>query len=326
MAMESYLERIKNDFPLLSSERAWFPSISGKNRTGRPDILATKITGEGPYLPAGKSWPECKNCSRVLLKKQKGYIRKRYRTHIPVLKNKEFVCKINLSDIPEPLQDELGFRKGLFQMFSCRKCHETETEILDTDDFRAGTLGFLCALVVAENNLDTDTLPSELQSYVEKIDTLNIANFQSNFGKTPHRYVNEWVEKKEMVEAEDVHDDPYQVQLTRKLLSLGEKLGFRQRWGYVKLGGVFRAPAPTCQQCKKSADKKFFHFNLGGRSDGTGFGAVQDAYGEVSYEAFHPTNYFFAEVWFCSRCKIPVVGWHPQTINPGLFVHHITWW
>ncbi len=324
MNLDTYLQQVKSDFPLLSSDRAWFPVIKNANPAPViPDILTTKITGHGPYIPAGQSWPICQNCSDEN-KDEDDETWKKYRVITPTTRNKDFVCKINMWDIPEPLQESLDIYEGLFQMFACRYCQETDACLYTPEDLRLISLKYQSALVVIDQNDQDaiDKLSPKLQEYIDSFDTSATSNPQLYPSWKQHNYVD-WVESKEMAEPDNANEDDNLMQMTKTLLELGERFGFRRRSGWTKLGGFFRADPPMCEECKKPADKKFFHCD---------FKQGYLRFGTPHVGFLNPSRYrsFFAEVWFCSSCKKPAAAWHPQNVNPGIpserSSYHYNYW
>jgi len=146
-----------------------------------PDRFAgTKFGGADPYRWKYFQWPYCLECGN----------------------QKEFICQINIKNLPENLQEHIQRKTGLFQCFLCLHDYCLLNHICYFDDIffvpeteLFPSLQSLAARFIFQNNISTNNLPEKLKTYVLKYNEV----FQFRDDMTLHveeKNIKEWIEAK----------------------------------------------------------------------------------------------------------------------------------
>jgi len=229
---------------------AWKPVQGNENASDKS--TGSKFGGADPFRSKYFQWPKCSECG----------------------KQKEFICQINIKNLPEKLQEHIQRNTGIFQCFFCLHCmpcdgcFEDIFFVPETELFPS--LQSLASRFIFQNNISTNALPEKLKSYVLKYNEV----FQrSDWEGFDEKNIKEWIELKREVpgyeELTGYGEGEEHVILTKTGLSRDELLDMDAEGSSgpdvvnapiqfpasgIKLGGYVRwcqgVEYPTCPDCQ----------------------------------------------------------------------------
>jgi len=138
----------------------------------------TKFGGTEPYRWKYFQWPYCLECGN----------------------QKQFICQINIKNLPENVKEHIQRKTGLFQCFLClHHCLDFYICYFDDIYFVPETelfpsLRSLSARFIFQNNINTKDLPENLKSYILKYNE----GFQGR-DHVEEKDIKEWIEAKREV-------------------------------------------------------------------------------------------------------------------------------
>jgi len=163
---------------------AWKP-VQG-NEPASDKSTESKFGGADPFRWKHFQWPKCSKCG----------------------KQKEFICQINIKNLPVKLQEHIQRNTGIFQCFFCLRCRpgggyfEDIFFVPEADLFPS--LQSLASRFIFQNNISTNVLPEKLKSYVLKYNEVFQRSDREWFEE---KYIKEWVEvKRELPTYEELEE------------------------------------------------------------------------------------------------------------------------
>jgi len=115
---------------------------------------ATKFGGNRPYLAKDSAWPKCSKCEA----------------------SKDFVCQINLAEIPKGIQTHIGLSSGLFQMFYCFECGDfaevfDDLVIISQDQLNVPSLLLLAGEASTNVKYESKNVPESFKKFIRGVDS-----------------------------------------------------------------------------------------------------------------------------------------------------------
>jgi len=221
---------------------------------------ATKFGGSNPFRGTNFSWPRCEDekCG----------------------KQKDFLCQINLSQLPDQVKTHIGKDSGLFQCFWCSERHDDKlasAHFIPRSEM-IPSLQTLAAIAVFESKANKDNLPEAMKTLVKKTNKMGVVEKSTseekqvktweesevkeipNYGEmTRNDYVSQKIlampgmdERTYEEIFEDIYDEG------TKIIEFGIKLaGWLYMEGSPLDDGNFAVWYPTCTDCKVKMDVTF---------------------------------------------------------------------
>ena len=155
--IQELMDRVLTQCPEILRRR-WCPMrIPGAIYDTQNTKLNSKFGGDKPFRPDNFKWPACDFCGR----------------------KKAFVCQLNIETLPVEFQEKIKFSSGLFQLFYCFECIQSQVVELETkrkystvnivqkSEFVPSLMSLAAEAFAKRKSSDMNDLPRKLREYVE---------------------------------------------------------------------------------------------------------------------------------------------------------------